>query len=178
VRKFREGNLEITFDETWRCEKWDECAAFAQGIKKLQGTRAIDFLGIRNDKIYLIEIKDFREHRIENKDRQPIKLPEEIAFKVRDTIAGVVGASIMKTGDTLTRECTEILGHTNDTSRVRVIAWILEDKIRPAKGHMHAATRRKQLEAQLRWLTTKVREGNPLVNPMVEGVVVENLKKE
>jgi hypothetical protein len=75
------------------------------------------------------------------------------------------------------RECAAILGNTADGRRLRVIAWILEDKVMPRKGHMHAAVRRKQLQAQLRWLTTKVVECNPLKDPLLDGVTVHNTSR-
>lgn len=75
------------------------------------------------------------------------------------------------------RECAAILGHTADERRIRVIAWVLEDKDMPRKGHVHAAVRRKRLRAQLRWLTTKVSESDPLANPLLEGVTVQNASR-
>jgi hypothetical protein len=64
VKEFREQNLEIIFDDTWQCEKWDECASYRQGIGKLQGSDAVDFLGIRGNSLHLIEIKGYRDYRI------------------------------------------------------------------------------------------------------------------
>lgn len=197
MKEFQEGSLKISFDDTWTCEKWDGCSSFRQGIGKLNGrlleehkctkcnektgceagTKAVDFLGVRNNNVYLIEIKDFRTSRIPNKDRHEEDLPLEIALKVRDTLAGVIGASVMKTDDTLAQECVRIFGRTNDGGRVYVIAWILEDRNMPDKDHMRAAVRRKQLASKLRWLTTKVLDGNPLVDPQVSGVRVERLKQ-
>jgi hypothetical protein len=174
VKAFQEARLEIVFDDTWLCEKWDEHPSFTRSAGKLQGTCAVDLLGIHGNIVYLIEIKDFRSHRIENKSRQTRDLPHEIATKVRDTIAGIIGASIMNKENPFFRECAAILGNTADERRIRVVAWILEDKVMPRKGHMHAAVRRKQLQAQLRWLTTKVFESDPLKDPLLDGVTVHN----
>jgi hypothetical protein len=88
VKTFQEERLEIIFDDTWLCEKWDKHPSFTHSVGKLQGTRAVDLLGIHGNIVYLIEIKDFRSHRIKSKRRQTHDLPHKIATKVRDTIAG------------------------------------------------------------------------------------------
>lgn len=51
MKAFQEERLEIVFDDTWLCEKWDEHPSFTRGAGKLQGTRAVDLLGIRNNVI-------------------------------------------------------------------------------------------------------------------------------
>ena len=55
-----ESRLEFEFDDTWQCEKWDEHPAFTRSAGKLQGTSAVDIIGIRGNTLYLIEIKNFR----------------------------------------------------------------------------------------------------------------------
>jgi hypothetical protein len=171
VKEFREHDLKIVFDDTWQCEKWDECGSYRQGIGKLQGSDAVDFLGIRDDSLYLIEVKGYRDYRIKNRDKHK-NLPQAVAEKVRDTIAGVVGASIMRKADEFARECAKIIGRTHDDRRIRVIAWIIEDKHLPQRDRARAGFRRKAMRQQLRWLTTRVQDTNPLDDPRVPGVTV------
>ena len=52
------------------------------------------FLGIWNkSELYLIEVKDFRHHRIETRDRLlKGELAAEVAQKVRDSLSCIIGA--------------------------------------------------------------------------------------
>jgi len=57
-----------------------------------EGTKAVDFVGVRGGSLFFFEVKDFRGYRIENTRRQREELPLEIGLKVRDSLAGVAGA--------------------------------------------------------------------------------------
>ena len=90
---FPEGALQFSFGESWKVLKWDGHSAFAGGLGKVQHTKAVDFLGLHIDLPWFIEVKDFRSHRIENKKRLTSgELAEEVADKVRDTLAGMAWA--------------------------------------------------------------------------------------
>ncbi len=91
---FEEGALRFSFGERWRVEKYDEHRDYRRKIGKLEGTRAVDFVGLHDARsLFLIEVKDFRGSRIENKDRLASgELISEIGHKARDTIAGLVAA--------------------------------------------------------------------------------------
>ena len=70
MTRIEEGFLAFEFDNHWRIFKLDEHRDYRERIGKLEGTKAVDFLGILDEReLYLIEVKDFREYRIENKDR-------------------------------------------------------------------------------------------------------------
>lgn len=176
-KAFRERDLEVTFDESWECEKWDDCQSYRAGIGKLQGTDAVDFVGIRGGTLYFIEVKGLRDYRIEARNRHQT-LPDEIALKVRDTIAGVVGASIMRKDDEFSRKCAEIIGRSRDEQRIRVVAWIIEDRVVGRKDRIRAGVRRKAVVSKLRWLTSKVWDTNPLEDPRIEGVGVRLVGKD
>ncbi|MDM8562499.1 hypothetical protein QUF54_04015 [Candidatus Marithioploca araucensis] len=78
MTRIEEGYLAFEFGDRWRVFKLDEHRDYRERIGKLGGSKAIDFLGILdNQALYFIEVKDFREHRIENKTRfLKGKLPE------------------------------------------------------------------------------------------------------
>ncbi|WP_437877258.1 hypothetical protein [Sorangium sp. So ce513] len=93
--------IRFEFGESWTvAEKWDDSRAFLDGIGQLKGewtdertgervrvgTKAVDIVGVREDRLYLIEVKDYRGYPIETKRRQPHVLPLIIACKVRDTV--------------------------------------------------------------------------------------------
>jgi hypothetical protein len=106
-----EEHLRFEFGPSWQVEKYDDETSMYRkgGIERLKeqipckqclkprdvGTKAVDFVGRRrehDDQIYLIEVKDFRGHAVENRRRAQGELAFEVAIKVRDTLAGLVGA--------------------------------------------------------------------------------------
>lgn len=93
----REKNLLFSFDDTWHAVKWDEHADYRNRIGKLEPTKAVDIVAVHGGShAYFIEIKDFRGSHAEKKAVKE-GLLTEIALKVRDTIAGVIGACHMGT---------------------------------------------------------------------------------
>jgi len=88
-----EGRLCFSFDGDWKVIKWDDHAAFRGGLMRFESTKAVDFVGVLADALWLIEVKDFRRYRIENKERLASgALAREVARKVRDSIASLVWA--------------------------------------------------------------------------------------
>jgi hypothetical protein len=88
-----EKKLTFSFPEGWVVNKYDEQSFYRQKVQKCRGTAAVDILALSETDLFLIEVKDFRKHRIENKKRfQHAELADEFAQKVRDTIASLYGA--------------------------------------------------------------------------------------
>lgn len=46
MKEWPEQNILFSFDDGWVCEKWDDHATYRKGIGRLQGTQAVDFLGV------------------------------------------------------------------------------------------------------------------------------------
>lgn len=70
--------------------KYDEWSFYRNQFNgAFGGTRAVDIVYADSESAWLIEIKDYREH-VRTK---AIDLPDEIAFKVRDTLAGLMSAA-------------------------------------------------------------------------------------
>lgn len=94
MTRFKEGFLDFVFGERWQILKLDEHKDYRLRIGKLESTKAVDFIGILDQKeLYLIEVKDLRGDRIANKDRLlKGQLAIEIAQKVKDSVACIVGA--------------------------------------------------------------------------------------
>lgn len=186
MKAFPEQNILFIFDDDWVCEKWDDHATYRKGIGKLRGTQAVDFLGVCDSAIYLIEVKDFRGHRIDGKDKA--HWSDEVACKVRDTLAGIVGAAISgEPREDIVACCVDVL-EGRDRNKVHVVAWILEDEQRSHPDHRkrnsqlsvkqkESAQWRKMLEKRLEWLTPKVKHANPFEHPRVPGVTVQNLPR-
>jgi hypothetical protein len=156
-----EGALEIELGDEWGFVKWDDCRAYRHGIHKLGGCKAIDVLAfseIRGE-LLMIEIKDFRRHRIENKGRiKDRELFVEVGHKARDTIAGICGAARRSGDATLTRLAAQLTTQTPLT----VVLWLEEDLhagdvplVHGERQGTRSSMMTQQLKKSLRWLTTR-----------------------
>ena len=87
-----EGDLNFTFPNDWNASKFDEWSFHVNQFQKVcGGAKVIDILAIEPKIcVWKIEVKDYRQHR----RRKSIDLATEIALKVRDTLAGLVAASV------------------------------------------------------------------------------------
>jgi len=86
-----EGALAFDFPNQWAASKYDEWIFFDKHFQKLQGTKAVDIVAIHaKQRLCLIEIKDYR---VEPRQKT-IDLAEEVALKVRDTLAGLMAAQL------------------------------------------------------------------------------------
>jgi hypothetical protein len=122
-----EGQLRFVFGDEWQVERYDRGELGEQGhsyyrnqVSRLPNTKAVDFMALLNgEDVYFIEIKDFRNYRIENKTRLTSgELALEVAHKVRDTLAGLMGATRNESPATILSETTGLI--INRTKTVRV----------------------------------------------------------
>lgn len=88
-----EGKLACTFPDGWQVTKYDDWAFYRnQFVGCCGGNKAVDFLAhdLENRILWLIELKDYRQfHRTKG-----ITLWDEVAVKVRDTLAGLFAAKM------------------------------------------------------------------------------------
>ncbi len=124
----------------------------------------------------LIEVKDFRDHEIENSDRVVTgQLATEVATKVRDTIAAIVGAN--RTSGTensaFFRDYFSLLGHLKKD--VYVILWCEGEFSNQFKFANYNGV--KLLKEKLSWLTPKVFILNRADNKLAEYLSADYLKK-
>jgi hypothetical protein len=170
---FDEGRLRFEFASGWSVLKWDEDRAYWEGLQKLGGARAVDFAGVRDAAVWLIEVKDFRGYRVENKRRiESGELAQEIVEKVRDTIAGLVWACDRQIGDGAARTLAQCLFQRNE--KVRVVLWMEGDTpVSPGFASALAET----VKSGLRWLSPKVlvRSLALQTQPDVPALTVANL---
>lgn len=190
MKIIEEGRLRFEFGEKWSVvEKWDASPIYRSGLQKLSGelyseqtgqtarvgSRAVDILGVSGDNLYLIEVKDYRGHAITTKKRQTGDLPLSIGCKVRDTVAGLIGASRTYAGGHpgWVDVCAKAL--IDRRRRVYVIAWITDAPERPsepnAKRHFWQTMRRKEITQLVAWLTPDVLVANPLDAPLPDVTV-------
>jgi hypothetical protein len=143
MTRFEEEYLAFEFGDRWRVFKLDEHQDYRERIGKLDETKAVDFLGILDDnELYFIEVKDFRGHRIENKDRLlkgtlpechylegkcqlhkgKLPLSVELAQKVRDSVACIIGGYRNSSQPEHWAPYAKLL-HDKKT-KIRVILWL------------------------------------------------------
>ena len=88
--KIIEGQLTFSFTEP-NATKYDEWSFYRNQFNAVcGGTKAVDLLYLEQQNFWLIEIKDYRQHT----RTKTIDLADEIALKVRDTLAGLVAAQV------------------------------------------------------------------------------------
>lgn len=190
MKTFEEGTIAFHFEDRWRVEKWDACRAYVDGVGKLtgeltssagvkraEGTKAVDFVGVLDDEVlYLLEVKDFRGHRIENQRRQESELALEIGLKVRDTLAGLTAAVASGAEGPWIKDCLRAISAQKHAPVV--VAWIAEDAVTPSepqsKRKIREDVRLKQLKQRLSWFTRRVWVASPF-GSVVPGVTARNL---
>ena len=175
MKSIKEGSLLFKFDNKWNVFKFDVHNFYRNKIGRLDKTKAVDILGIYERELYFIEIKDFRAHRIENKNR--IKngdLAIEIAQKVRDSVACIVGA--WRTEE-IWKSYAGLL--YDRKKKLKVIIWLETDEL-PACYYMRqkvrASVSTKVFKKKIAWLTSHVLVCSLKINDL-PGVEVCNLKK-
>lgn len=151
---FAEGRVTFEFHAK-HVIKWDDEPAFIDGLRTMPSTKAVDFVVLAlDDRVHLVEVKDFRGHRIENKRRlkdgpgarTSAGLAAEVAEKVRDTLAGMTWAC--RRGLTNDRRLEPVVGalYRRDNPRVLVALWLDEDGV---AGHAETDALRGAIEQEL-----------------------------
>lgn len=159
-----EGNQRFEFDSNWHIQRYDDDGKTAKGhafyrnrVSRLPGTKAVDFIGILLEEGgYMIEVKDFRGYRIQNKKRlTSSELAVEVAQKVRDSVAGLVGAVRNETDPSILTDVGQHLLKKNEP--LRIVLWLEDD----AAADKHTweeelNTLTTKIQGYLRWLTSRI----------------------
>jgi hypothetical protein len=108
-----EGNLELTFPVAWKVERLDRWSFRKRFGSAFGGTKDVDVVALDpNHGLWLIELKNFAHWGREKE----APLWDDLAFKVRDTLAGLVTAAVKDDGPegAFAKECVS----ANDISIV------------------------------------------------------------
>ena len=84
--------MEFTFPDNWEVEKYDDWVFYKKRFQSIGvGQKAVDIVAKdpRNT-LWWIEVKDYRIY----KRTKVIDLADEVAIKVRDTMAGLLATSV------------------------------------------------------------------------------------
>lgn len=161
---FTESHLAFSFDHTyWEVVKYDEHPKYIEISNALNGTKAIDFMGFYNKTTLVVfEVKGFRGYGSAKSVQERLAegmevLTTEIAQKVKDTVAGIIGISRnIETKNTIWEKAAkQILQNRN----LIVIAWIEEDltnKVFRDRKKQEMNVRTSKLKNKLSWLTTNI----------------------
>ena len=85
-----EGALTFSFPNSCRASKYDDWSFYRNQFQPVaNGCKAIDIICVEDNVSWLIEVKDYRHHR----RTKAIEIADELAIKVRDTLAGVALAA-------------------------------------------------------------------------------------
>ncbi len=159
MTRIEEGSLAFEFGNRWQIFKLDEHHAYRQRIQKLEGTKAVDFLGIFDKReLYLIEVKDFRGHRIKTRDRLlKGELAIKVAQKVRDSLACIIGSHHTSSEPEYWQSYVKLL--CNRHRNIKIVLW-LENDLSPSNYRLRrkamASVRVKVFKQKLKWLTSYV----------------------
>lgn len=156
MSNFQESGINFCFQPNWTVLKYDEHLAHKKVEKLIKPTKAVDFLGIHNDRLYLVEVKNYRDHTDDESTKEVLKgkgdeLMRRIAIKVRDTIATSTGSARFSTNDE--EFFTQVNQLLLDSSKKLTIIACIEldvsnDKERKAKMGIWMQT----LKQKLSWL--------------------------
>ena len=85
-----EGDLIFSFPDCCQASKYDDWSFYRKQFQAVAGgSKAVDILCVEGDASWLIEIKDYRQHN----RTKPSSIADELAIKVRDTLAGLAAAA-------------------------------------------------------------------------------------
>lgn len=99
MNAIREGQIEWTFDAAWSATKYDDWAFYRRQYQSCAGgPKAVDILALSGDDstLWMIEAKDYRRNR---REAGKGSLPQEVAQKAHDTLAGVLAAAMNAVDD-------------------------------------------------------------------------------
>lgn len=172
-KEFEESRLKFLFEEEWtHIVQFDEHTDYQKLKAHLNETKGVDFLGILNKQVYFFEVKNFKDYRIENKDRLTNAgetLMQEVAQKVRDSLACIVSGSLNSTNDQ--SFWSDILSSITNGEPIKVILWLETDNLEPTpttrgrsrnqREEVNISDLQRKLQSKLKWLTPT--RGNVLI---------------
>ena len=121
-----EGKLTFTFSDESNATQYDNWSFYRNQFGNTCGSvKAVDMICINKKVTWLIEIKDYRR----NRRTKPIDLADEIALKVRDTLAGLVAAKF----------------NANDTKEQRFAQQALESDVVRVVLHLEQPIKQSRL---------------------------------
>ncbi|MDC0717769.1 hypothetical protein [Nannocystis bainbridge] len=162
-RTFREEDLDFSFDASWTvARQWDKESVFLALRDRVPGSHGVDFVGVRAGKpsLFLIEVKDYRTSEDRGSTRDKVensgeRLAELVGAKVRDTVAGLIGAARAARDPDWRSARLALAGEQGD---VWVVLWIEHAglaspaKVRRQRESVGAGVLQESIRRRCRWL--------------------------
>ena len=166
-RHFVEGNQLFYFGDGWTAvTRWDEDDAYREGLEKVDGSKAVDFVGVLRGQLVIMEMKDYRGRTREKDDA----LRVEFHSKVRDTVAALVGEYRTESH----RRCKPFVDALLDRQKkVQICLWLEEDRqsdLLDASGSRRKARRQRRRVAQ----NTRTQQSKQYVKWLHAGTITTN----
>lgn len=176
----------FTFGTDWsHAFKYDETNFYRNfPERKLKGSisghpqsmRAVDVVALHSaDGLLLLEAKDFRGSRIENRDRiLRGELIVEVAIKVRDTVAGLLGAARKQLDEFEAGDVWEAMGPAKP---VDIVLWLEDDMLwrDDMRSKQQLKALNDALKEKLSWLHVRTMVLSSRATNRLPGLVVANL---
>jgi hypothetical protein len=158
MAEFIESDLKFTFDDdSWsHVIKFDEreSSIYKQMKDNLEGSKAVDFVGIKDEKtLYFIEVKNQRNGN-EQIEGEYQKL-NDVEQKVRDSLALIIGINCTDNFSEDFKAYKRLL--CCDKPNIKVILWNENDWVKVSKRQQRKNnTLTRQLKEKFSWLTELV----------------------
>lgn len=176
-------NQRFEFGDGWTVAfKYDDTDFHQKEATKLQGsidgvyhsTKAVDVIGLHKvSGLLLLEAKDFRGHRIENKPRILGEVSVEVAVKARDTVAALIGTARKPVTEFPSGELARALEQGKD---VAVVLWLEDDTFTDEKkAKASLGTLNQKLKSLLSWLDVRTFVLSSSVPNRINHLTVTNL---
>lgn len=166
-----EGNLEFTFNESFKVIKFDDNEFYRKYFMKLPEAKGIDFIINDNNDLIFLEVKDCcgyeRENlyrtRINFNENKKISLDIEVAKKMESTISCLVGAytrkESCKIGEKFLELCENLKLPKIQTGKKQL--WVIllfegDFQVKARTKEMIMSEIQKSLKEKLKWLECKV----------------------
>lgn len=156
MNDFQESGINFCFQPNWSVFKYDEHLAHKKVEKFLKPTKAVDFLGVHNNRLYFVEVKNYRNHTDDKSTKEVLQengeeLMRQIAIKVRDTIATSTGAARFTTNDVaFFSQVNQLL--LDDNQKLVIIACIELDTVNDKERKAKMGIWQQKLKQKLSWL--------------------------
>lgn len=172
--KVAEGHLEFDFAASWCVVKYDE---HSQHVKRMQAmeSQAVDFCGSRQATVLLLEVKDFRGHRIENKEKLNGPLAKTVAQKMRDSVSGIIGQQRLHAAAP-SQPWTDCSAGLISAGDVLAVLFLQTDRNPPDKRKALLSTELKLFKQCMRWSGMRVMVVDlDTYSPAIAGLTVKSL---
>ena len=163
--KFKESGLEFEFNQKY----WGKVIQFdtdsnyinmqkignyeyndaKKGKISFCGVKGVDFLGINQNSLVFIEVKNYNNNLSSKKlNNGADQLITEVALKIKDTIAGIVGAQINSTNDV--KYWKTAFDYLKNNEKNKIILWLeLKSKILSSKNRTINKAKRDMVSLNL-----------------------------